>query len=94
VSKIRQGQHPSSQNAEIEHKIIGKYDAVMKTGENTRKISLPGGWTFEVTQDEAFNVAVRNGLCLPEGTQVTDEHLKVFFQGVVKNTLEELEGAE
>lgn len=57
-------------------------------------VALPNGKTLSVDYTDAFIEKVRSAFDVPIGTQVTDEHIRMFVHTAMKNAIDKHEAEE
>lgn len=59
---------------------------------NTMTFKLKTGQTVELAMTKEFLEQVKTAMSLPAGSEITEQHVKAFLVGSMKNTLEQSGG--
>jgi hypothetical protein len=57
----------------------------------TRDIRLRDGTNMQIDLTEQFEAAVRKQFSLPDGVEIEDSYIKMYFYGALKNALDKAE---
>ena len=77
--------------------IASNKNATLPTGDTStinKSVSLPMGGTLELQMTAMFIASVRKHFSLDDAEELTDDHLRMFVHGSVKNALDKVQNGQ